>query len=248
MNAPQAPNTGRILDYWLGGNHHFEPDAAAGAAFQSLYGGFPEVFATLRAFIGRAARAAADEGISQFLVLGAGIPTRGNVHEAVPGARVLYTDIDPVNVELGKEILRDVPDVDYTHCDAADLGSLDRDVAAATLDLSERLAIVMVGVSVFLEAETVRHTLDDCYDLAADRSVLIADFDGEALESTPEVLRILEEAGEPLHLRRPAEIRPLLGRWSLTEDDVRPVAAWRSTDAPRPGPTFMYGCMARKIT
>jgi len=246
MAVPQAPNTGRILDFWLGGNHHFEPDAAAGRAFDSLFDGFPEVFGTLRAFIGRAVRAAEDEGVSQFLVLGAGIPAQGNVHEAVPACRVLYTDIDRANIEIGKEILRDVPDTDYTYCDAADLGSLDRDVAAATIDLSERLGIVVVGVNVFLDDDAVRRTLADLHDLAPAGSVLVADFDGEALESYPEVLRILDEAGEPLHLRRPPRIRPLLGRWELTEDDIQPVGLWRDTGPARPGPTFMYGCMARK--
>jgi O-methyltransferase involved in polyketide biosynthesis len=245
MMHPQAPNTGRILDYWLGGNHHFEADAAAGKAFDSLFDGFPEVFATLRRFIGRAARAAADEGISQFLVLGSGIPAQGNVHEAVPDAKVLYTDIDQANVELGKEILRDTPNADYTYCDAADLGTLDRDIAATTLDLSDRLGIVIVGVNVFLDDETVRKTLADLYDLARDGSVLVADFDGEALQSYPEVLRILDEAGEPLHTRGPAQIRPLLGRWELSTEDIQPVDAWRGTPASS-GPTFMYGCMARK--
>ncbi|WP_394821421.1 SAM-dependent methyltransferase [Pendulispora albinea] len=245
MGATQAPNTGRILDYWLGGDHHFSADAEAATAFSALFDGFPEVFATLRRFIGRAARAAAEEGVAQFLVLGSGIPAQGNVHEAVPGARVLYTDIDPANIELGKAILRNTPDTDYTYCDAADLGSLDRRVAAMTLDLSERLAIVMVGVSVFLDDDTVRKTLADCYDLAPEGSVLVADFDGEALESHPEVLRILDEGGEPLHLRRPERIRALLGPWALSDDGIRPVDAWRATPAGA-GPTFMYGCMARK--
>lgn len=248
METPQTPNTGRILDYWLGGRHHFAPDAGAGKGFESLYDGFPEVFATLRAYLGRAVRAAEGEGISQFLVLGSGIPTQGNVHEAVPGARVLYTDIDPVNVELGKEILRDIPNVDYSYCDAADLGTLDQDSLAATLDLSDRLGIVMVGVAAFLDDETVRRTLDGCYDLGPDGSVLVADFDGEALGSHPEVLRLLDEAGEPLHLRRPDRIRPLLGRWTLTEDGILPVARWRGAGEPPPGPTFMYGCLARKVS
>ena len=53
-----------------------------------------------RAFLGRAVRFLAASGIRQFLDIGSGIPTAGNVHEiaqqAAPGARVAYADIDRV--------------------------------------------------------------------------------------------------------------------------------------------------------
>ena len=48
-------------------------------------------------------------GIRQFLDIGSGIPTQGNVHEvaqqAAPGARVVYADIDPVAIAHSKAIL-----------------------------------------------------------------------------------------------------------------------------------------------
>jgi O-methyltransferase involved in polyketide biosynthesis len=246
MEVPQAPNTGRILDYWLGGNHHFPPDVMAAQAFDELYDGFPRVFSTLRGFIGRAVRSVADQGISQFLVLGSGIPTKGNVHEAAPGARVLYTDIDRVNVDLGKQILADAPRADYAYCDAADLGTLDQDAVSRVLDRSDRLGVVVVGVSAFLTDETVRKTLSDLYDWVRPGSYLVADFDGEALKSHPAVLQILEQAGEPLYSRSLERIRPLLGRWELTEEGIQPVDVWRSPQTPRPDQVFMYGCVARK--
>jgi O-methyltransferase involved in polyketide biosynthesis len=246
MDVPQAPNTGRILDYWLGGNHHFEADAGAAGAFDSLFPSFPEVFGILREFIGRAVRAAADAGITQFLVLGSGIPAQGNVHEVVPAAKVLYTDIDRANIELGREILGDVPNAGYAYCDAADLTTLDQDAVDALLDLSEPLGIVIVGVSVFLEEHVVQKTLAGLYDLAPGGSVLVADFDGEALGAHPEILRILEDAGEPLYLRGPARIRPLLGRWELSAEGIQPVDVWRGGETPRFDPPFMYGCLATK--
>jgi O-methyltransferase involved in polyketide biosynthesis len=246
MDVPAAPNTGRILDYWLGGSHHFPADIAAAQAFDALYPAFPQVFRTLRDFIGRAARMVADEGISQFLVLGSGIPTQGNVHEAVPGARVLYTDIDEVNVELGKEILADVPGVGYSYCDAADLTTLDEIAVAKLLDLASPLGVVFVGVSAFLDDATVQATLADIYHRVQPGSYLVADFDGEATESLPAVLDLLEKAGEPLHTRRPADIEPLLGRWELLAGGVQPVASWNKPDAATPDEVFMYGCVAAK--
>jgi O-methyltransferase involved in polyketide biosynthesis len=245
MNVPDKPNTGRILDYWLGGNHHFPPDAGAAQAFEALYQGFPQVFRTLRKFIGRAVHAVADEGIAQFLVLGSGIPTRGNVHEVVPRARVLYTDIDQVNIELGRQILADNPNADYAYYDAADLATLDQDAVSRMLDPAAPLGVVLVGVSVFLEDATVHRALSDLYDWIP-AGYLVADFDGEALESYPAVLKMLDDAGEPLHLRRPAQIEPLLDRWELSADGIQPVDVWRTPSAPRPEKVFMYGCMARK--
>ena len=51
----------------------------------------------------------AGAGIRQFLDIGSGIPTQGNVHEvaqqANQGARVVYADIDPVAIAHGKAIL-----------------------------------------------------------------------------------------------------------------------------------------------
>jgi hypothetical protein len=51
--------------------------------------------------VGRAVRFLAEErGIRQFLDIGTGIHTAGNVHEvagkAAPGARVVYVDNDPI--------------------------------------------------------------------------------------------------------------------------------------------------------
>jgi O-methyltransferase involved in polyketide biosynthesis len=246
VTAPEIPNTGRILDYWLGGNHHHPADVAAANAFDNFYGDFPAVFSTLRDFIGRATRAVAEQGIDQFLVIGSGIPTRGNVHEAVPGAHVLYTDLDRENIRLGREILTDVSNVAYAFCDARDFSTLDQQAVAAILDPARPLGVVIVGVNVFLDDSTVQRTLADIHEWVASGSYLVADFDGEALESYPEILDILIQAGEPLNLRRPEQIRPLLGPWELSEEGIQPVQVWRNPEQSTLEAVFMYGCLCRK--
>jgi trans-aconitate methyltransferase len=66
-----------------------------------------------RAFLRRAVRHLAHQGIEQFIDLGSGIPTVGNVHEVAqavrPGARVVYVDHDPVAVAHSKAILAGNP-------------------------------------------------------------------------------------------------------------------------------------------
>ena len=82
------------------------------------------MFRALGDFIGRASRYIREQGVEHFLVLGAGLPTRGNVHEGVPGARVLYTDLDADTVALGQRLLAGVEGTGYTRCDATDLSTL----------------------------------------------------------------------------------------------------------------------------
>src|SRR3954465_5870833 len=74
-----------------------------------------------RAFLRRAVRALLDEGIDQFLDIGSGIPTVGNVHEvaqaANPKARILYVDIDPVAVAHSRSILAGNDLAEVIHAD-----------------------------------------------------------------------------------------------------------------------------------
>nr|WP_254909647.1 SAM-dependent methyltransferase [Micromonospora sp. NBS 11-29] len=97
MAEPDRPSTARMIDHWLGGRHHRAVDVAAAAAFEAAYGPCQAIFRSLRDFLGRAVRAVAAEGVDGFLVFGAGVPTRGNVHEVAPEATVLYTDIGTVD-------------------------------------------------------------------------------------------------------------------------------------------------------
>src|SRR5690606_27927216 len=120
----------------------------------------------LRRFTARVTHFIRSCGVEQFLVLGAGIPTQGNVHEIVPDARVLYTDIDPLNVTLGRAILRGLPTVDYELMDARDPAALlspaprsaqDVDLAARLLDPGQRTGIIVIGLLTFLsDAELAR--------------------------------------------------------------------------------------------
>ena len=102
-------NIARVYDFLLGGTQNFLADQDLG---RSLAAVDPNVWAIARAnreFLGRAVRFLAASGISQFLDIGSGIPTQGNVHEvarqAAPDARVAYADIDPAAVAHSEALL-----------------------------------------------------------------------------------------------------------------------------------------------
>ena len=105
----RRPNMARMYNYALGGKDNFASDREA---VQNLFRLAPEnayVPKANRQFLGTAVRFAAEQGIAQFLDLGAGLPSQGSTHEvarlAQPDARVVYVDSDPVVLAHARALL-----------------------------------------------------------------------------------------------------------------------------------------------
>src|SRR5919199_6048002 len=81
-NIPlDRPSAARMYDYALGGYHNFEIDRRAGDQVATIFPDLPLALRANRAFMRRAVTFLVEQGIDQFLDLGSGIPTVGNVHE-----------------------------------------------------------------------------------------------------------------------------------------------------------------------
>src|SRR6266536_1745405 len=97
---PSIPNPARIYDALLGGKDHYSVDRKAAEAILDAAPQARQGARENRAFLQRAVRYLAREGIRQFLDIGTGLPTQGNVHQiarqVAPDARVVYVDHDPV--------------------------------------------------------------------------------------------------------------------------------------------------------
>jgi len=105
-----GPNIARVYDYLLGGSHNFAADRVSAEEFLARWPDAQETMRLNRAFLGRAVRfLAAQAGIRQFLDIGSGIPTMGNVHaiaqQEAPDARVVCVDNDEVAVLHSRAIL-----------------------------------------------------------------------------------------------------------------------------------------------
>jgi hypothetical protein len=95
------PHPARMYDAYLGGKDNYAADREA---VRQILRAWPEVRAMARA--NRAAMQrmvrflAGEAGIRQFLDIGTGIPSAGNVHEVAgqvaPDSRVVYVDNDPI--------------------------------------------------------------------------------------------------------------------------------------------------------
>lgn len=107
----QQASPARMYDALLGGSHNFEIDRRAAEAGKRLVPDLPRLALSNRAFLRRTVRFLVDQGVRQFLDIGSGIPTAGNVHEVAqsldPDIRVLYADIDPIAVAHARAILQD---------------------------------------------------------------------------------------------------------------------------------------------
>ncbi|HJP75236.1 MAG TPA: SAM-dependent methyltransferase [Pseudonocardiaceae bacterium] len=149
------PNPARIYDYLLGGSHNFAVDRET--AEQTMAAGLVTAAPAIanRSFLRRAVRFMIEEGIDQFLDLGSGIPTVGNVHEiaqqAHADARVVYVDNEPIAVAHARQLLADDPNTAMVAADLRDADTvLNHPDTRALLDFRRPIGLLMVAVFHFV--------------------------------------------------------------------------------------------------
>jgi SAM-dependent methyltransferase len=157
----------RIYDYYLGGIHHFSADQEAARRIIAQFPSMPLVARENRAFLGRAVQFLVDAGIDQFLDVGSGIPTEGNVHEIAhatnPHARVVYVDIDPVAVAESLELLDGKVDATAIRGDLrAPADILEHPSVAALLDFDRPIALLLAAMLHFVPDD------DEAYRVVAE--------------------------------------------------------------------------------
>ena len=158
----------RIYDYMLGGTHNFPADREAAQQVVQVWPLAPALARTNRAFLRRVVRTLTGAGIGQFLDLGSGIPTAGNVHELAPQARVVYVDIDPVAIAESHEILDDQERVTALRADLTQPETvLDHPEVRRLLRFDEPIAILSVAVLHFVADDALAYGALERYVAAA---------------------------------------------------------------------------------
>ena len=142
----------RVYDYLLGGKDNYAADRAVADALAARYPGAAFTARANRAFLGRAVRYLAGEaGIRQFLDVGTGIPTAGNLHEVAqavaPETRVVYVDYDPVVLAHSRALLdsSEAGATRYVEADMRDTATV-LSGAAGLLDFSRPVAVTMLAL------------------------------------------------------------------------------------------------------
>jgi hypothetical protein len=152
-----VPNVARIYDALLGGKNNYAADREAARELLKAVPDAAEAARENRAFLGRAVRFLAGEaGIRQFLDIGTGLPTLGNVHEIVqatdPMARVVYADYDPVVVLHANVLLANAVTVEAVNTDLRyPHDMLTSPAVRALIDFDQPVAVLLVAVLHFLE-------------------------------------------------------------------------------------------------
>ncbi|WP_219471672.1 SAM-dependent methyltransferase [Nonomuraea rhizosphaerae] len=235
---PNTPNVARLYDYYLGGKDHFPADRAAAERILRVA---PEVRLAARAnraFLGRAVRFLAGEGIIQFLDIGTGLPTRNNVHEVArsvaPDSRVVYVDHDPVVLVHARALLAGTG-VAVVEGDLRQPHDILKDpVVMATLDLTRPVAVLLVAIMHYVsDAEDPARILAAIREHLPAGSHLVlshgtSDARAAAVRRGVEVYRT---ANSPLTLRGREEIEELFEGFELVEPGLTWLPEWRPDQA-----------------
>ncbi|HZP51278.1 SAM-dependent methyltransferase [Actinocrinis sp.] len=152
-----VPHPARMYDYFLGGRDNYEVDRYAAEQVIAVVPEVRDMARENRAFLGRAVRFLAQQGIRQFLDIGTGIPGPGNTGDVAravnPDARVVYVDNDPIVLVHANALLAG-QDPQRTTVIQADLRDPDailgHPATNSVLDFAEPVAILLVAVLHFI--------------------------------------------------------------------------------------------------
>ncbi|OLF09086.1 hypothetical protein BLA60_21115 [Actinophytocola xinjiangensis] len=151
----ERPNAARVYDYLLGGMANFAKDREFAQRLTDIAPDAAKMARSNRAFLRRAVTYCLDNGIRQFLDIGSGIPTAGNVHEIAqriePSTKVVYVDVEPVAVTHTELMLADNRNADVVRGDLSDPAAvLGAEPVSRLLDLDQPVGLLMVSVLHFL--------------------------------------------------------------------------------------------------
>jgi hypothetical protein len=254
------PHSARMYDYWLGGKDHFAADRGAADGVLAAFPSMRTAARENRAFLGRAVRyLAAEAGIRQFLDIGTGLPSAGNVHEVAqdvaPSSRIVYVDNDPLVLAHAQALLTSGPEgrTAYIHADLRDPQAiLDHPVTRDVLDFTQPVALMLVAILHFIpDEDKPAEIVATLLDALPPGSYLVAshgttEHDPSAADAGARTARA---AGISIHLRDSGDFARLaFSGLELVPPGVVLVSEWRRDAGPNPTPAEVgwYGGVARK--
>jgi hypothetical protein len=231
-----VPNPARVYDYALGGCHNFAVDREFMERAERVFPGAKQGALANRAFVGRSVQWLVGAGIRQFLDLGSGIPTLGNVHEvaewSAPDVRVMYVDIDPVAVAHTRAILAGNPRVGVLQADLRHpVEIVDHPDARRLLDFQAPIAVMMASVLHFIpDADDPFKIVAQLRDAIVPGSYIAlthATPPPERLEAYETIQEMAKQTPASFHPRSREQVEQLFQGLELVEPGLVPVTDWR---------------------
>ena len=250
------PNAARMYDYYLGGSHNFAVDRELAAKVLEAWPDMPRAAQANRAFLRRAVRFLIAQGVRQFLDIGSGIPTVGNVHEvaqaAADDARVVYVDTDPVAVTHSRAILVGNELTAVVEADGRDPAALLANPGVTgLLDLSRPIGLLMVALLHFVPDERDPRGILARYAaaLAPGSWLVVSHGTADDAPAVSQMAAHYQQTATPLRPRTRDELAEVLADVELVEPGIEFLPAWRpdhpddvGSDVQWPG---AYGAVGR---
>jgi hypothetical protein len=229
------PSAARMYDYLLGGSHNFAVDREF---TQKILAFQPEAkrFAIMnRAFMRRAVLYMLEQGIRQFLDLGSGIPTVGNVHEIAqsvdPQSRVVYVDNEHVAVAHGQLLLEKNENAVIVQADITKPGLVLADGdTGRVLDFSQPIGLLAITIGHYILDEEDPQSVFTSYRDALPSGSYMAmshltnDFAVVKAEALTEAMKASQNN---LAMRSRDEILRLFGDFELVAPGLVTTSQWR---------------------
>jgi hypothetical protein len=259
-----VPNPARIYDYLLGGKDNYPADREVAEQVVAIAPVARDVVEDNRAFLRRAVRFLAREaGIRQFIDLGSGLPTQGNVHEVAqaiaPDARVVYVDNDAMVVTHSRALLAG----DNTLAIQADLREPDvilgHPEVRELIDFDQPIALLLMAILHFIPDDEnplgivarFRDALPTGSYLAISHGTrdipVRPDMSAEVMaEMGVKVERLYQLTTTSLVTRTRAQVERFLDGFELLDPGLVEIQLWRPDDQGSTLPGGFYGGVGRK--
>ncbi len=229
-----TPSIARMYDAMLGGKDNLAADRSAVRKILETFPEAIEIAQANRAFQVRAVRHAARQGITQFIDLGAGLPTAPNTHEtarhACPDARTAYVDCDQLVIAYARALLSVDNQVAVVAGDIRDPAAiLTGRPLTALLDLTKPVCLLLVSVLHFLAPDDADMAMAAYRDQIAPGSYLVISA-GTSTGTDPHLITTLRDAyakAGQITGRTQAGIAAWFGGFAMARPGLVDVHAWR---------------------
>jgi len=246
---PSKAHPARRYNYWLGGKDNFAADRESAEVVASAFPTVRLAAQENRKFLHRVVDYLASEaGVEQFLDLGAGLPSAGNVHEVAqkiaPYSRVVYVDNDPIVLVHARALLTSTPEgaTAYLQADVRNPESIISDPEVErTLDLTKPVALMLVAVMHFIpDSADPYGILRRLIEALPSGSFLVishATSDHLTAEELAASIEANERSGVTFRLRSTEEFSRFFDGLQLVEPGITSILNWRPEPSLERGPS-----------
>ncbi len=239
------PNIARVYDAFLGGKDNFAVDRQVVEFAMQVTPDAPAGARANRAFLRRVVRfLTAEAGLRQFIDIGSGLPTQGNVHEVAqviaPDTRVVYVDNDPLVRAHAQALLATGPGTVFVTADLREPETILASPAVReVIDLGQPAGLLLFAILHHInDDEDPAKIVARLRDALAPGSYLaISSFrmpgpeHPEDAAKTAAMEKLFNEKLGTGRWRSTDEIQAWFGDWELLQPGLVPMPEWRPDEA-----------------